>query len=121
MQRKPDGTAALVLCLFRCCVFVWSFICNTICFDFIMSAIRKLASHNIKNLVRAGCKAPVVNRSMSSLIERKEHADEAKYIRNIEAARKAEIRANLDRILALEDSHEDKSAVVELLGDFFRR
>lgn len=81
-----------------------------------MSAIRKLATHNLKSVVRNGFKAPMMTRSMSSIIEGKEHAEEARYIRNLEATRKAEIRANLERIMALEDSHEDKAAIVELLG-----
>jgi hypothetical protein len=52
---------------------------------------------------------------MSTVIEKKEHADEARYIREIEARRQAEIRANLDRIMALADNHEEKTAIVDLL------
>jgi hypothetical protein len=82
-----------------------------------MSAIRKVAFQGVRNAARSGFKAPVFTRNMSSIIEKKEHADEARYIREIENRRKEEIRANMERILALEDSHEEKTNLVELLGN----
>jgi hypothetical protein len=83
-----------------------------------MSAIRKIAFQGVRNAARSGFKAPFVTRNMSSVIEKKEHADEARYIREIENRRKEEIRANLERIMALEDSHEEKTNLVGLLGIF---
>ncbi len=84
-----------------------------------MSALRKLASHNIRNIVRNGFKAPVMARQFSSVMDLKERGDETKYIRDIEHRRKEEMRANLERIMALEDTHEEKAGLVELLGEFF--
>ncbi len=80
---------------------------------------RKLANVGVKSVTRSGFKAPAMTRCMSSVIERKEHADEARYIREIESRRQAEIRANLERIMALDDSHEDKAVLVDLLGKNF--
>lgn len=82
-----------------------------------MSSIRKLAQYGVKNLSRSGFKAPVMTRCMSSVIERKEQAEEARYIRDIEARKSAEIRANLERIMALDDSNQEKAAIVDLLGN----
>eukprot|EP01034_Spumella_vulgaris_P035330 gene35330-43563_t len=80
-----------------------------------MYAIRKVAVQSARSVARTGVKAPFVTRNFSSVIEKKEHADEARYIREVEARRKAEIRANMERILALEDSHDEKTHLVELL------
>lgn len=55
----------------------------------------------------------------STLLDKKEGAEEARYIRDIENRRKEEIRANVERILAMEDSHEEKQELVELLGKIF--
>ncbi|RYG59258.1 hypothetical protein EON64_20435 [archaeon] len=61
---------------------------------------------------------PAVSR-MSSLIERKEHAEEARFIRSMEQKNKEDLKANMERILALEDHHEDKKELLELLGKLF--
>ena len=50
--------------------------------------------------------------------EPKEKGEEARYIRRAEAAKAEEIRANLERIMALEDSNNEKAQLVELLGKF---
>ena len=61
------------------------------------------------------------SRGLSSVIERKEHAEETIYIRSQEAARQAKIREDVERILALEDDHEHKQDLQELLGiDYFK-
>ena len=51
--------------------------------------------------------------SFSTILEKKELSEEAKFIRNQEAKRKEEIRAKMEQILALEDGNEQK---VELIG-----
>jgi len=56
-------------------------------------------------------------RLFSTLLEGKERSDEARYIRNLEAQRQAEIRAKLEQILALEDGHHEKAALEGLLGE----
>jgi hypothetical protein len=61
--------------------------------------------------------APKVSRPMSTILENKERAEETRYIKAVETAREAEMRKNLERILALEASHEEKQELVELLSD----
>jgi len=53
---------------------------------------------------------------MSTILEGKERAEETRYIKQVEAAREAEIRKNLERIMALEAGHEEKQELVELLS-----
>jgi hypothetical protein len=53
---------------------------------------------------------------MSGLLDKKEMAEESKFIRSMEARRQEEIRKNVERILALEDGHEEKKELVDLLG-----
>lgn len=57
----------------------------------------------------------VFQRSFSSVLETREIGEEAKYIRSQEAQKKAEIRANIERILALEEGHSEKTDLVQLL------
>jgi len=54
-------------------------------------------------------------RLFSTLLEGKERSDEARYIRNLEAQRQAEIRAKVEQILALEDGHHEREALEDLL------
>jgi len=82
-----------------------------------MSALRKIVSSNMfhmKNVMRNGVRAPVA-RYASTLLDSKEKGEEARYIRRAEAAKAEEIRANLERIMALEDSNNEKAQLVELL------
>lgn len=82
-----------------------------------MSALRRIVSQNMvhmKNVTKGGMRTPVV-RNMSTLLEGREKTDEARYIRSAEQARAEEIRKNLERIMALEDSHQEKAQLVELL------
>ena len=56
--------------------------------------------------------APVFARFQSSLIEGKEKAEESRYIRAQEEARKAELRANLEKVLAMSDESEEKQNII---------
>lgn len=58
----------------------------------------------------------VIQRSFSSVLETREIGEEARYIRTMEAQKQAEIRANIERILALEEGHSEKAELVQLLG-----
>jgi hypothetical protein len=58
---------------------------------------------------------PAARMSFSTFSDR-EQGEEARYIRKVEADRQAAMRAKMESILALEDSHEDKKDLLELLG-----
>lgn len=81
-------------------------------------SLARFAVRNSAKLVRATVARPMVPAvsRMSSLIERKEHAEEARFIRSLENRNKEDLKANMERILALEDHHEDKKDLLELLG-----
>lgn len=86
-----------------------------------MSALRRIVSQNVfhmKNVAKGGMRTPAV-RNMSTLLEGREKTDEARYIRRAEEERAAELRRNLERIMALEDSHAEKAQLVEILGKLF--
>lgn len=53
---------------------------------------------------------------MSNVLDAKEHAEESRFIRQMEAKQQSEVRAKLEAILALEDHHEEKKELVGLLG-----
>ena len=55
---------------------------------------------------------------MSTLVER-EKGEEARYIRQQEEARKAEIRAKLEKVLAMEEGSAEKQEIIDQLGAFF--
>lgn len=76
---------------------------------------RRLLAPAAKTVSRV---APKASRSMSTILEGKERAEETRYIKQVEAAREAEIRKNLERIMALEAGHEEKQELVELLCTF---
>jgi hypothetical protein len=69
----------------------------------------------MKRVVRSSV-VPKFAPRFSTLLDKKEGAEEARYIRDIENRRKEEIRANVERILAMEDSREEKQELVELLA-----
>lgn len=73
---------------------------------------RRLFTPAVKSVSRAVQKT---TRPMSGLLDSKERAEEARYIKSLESAREAEIRKNLERILALEANHEEKQELVDLL------
>jgi hypothetical protein len=90
-----------------------------------MSLFHKVVGRGAVQFARAGrtvsAKVPAVSfaqRSFSSILESRELGEETRYIRSIEAQRKAEIRANIERILALEDGHVEKAGLEQLLGIF---
>ena len=90
------------------------------CFISIMSIYRKALGRGAMQLSRnakvATTPTSVFQRSFSTILETREIGEEARYIRNIEAQNKAEIRANIERILALEDGHAEKTDLVQMLG-----
>lgn len=52
-----------------------------------------------------------------STLVNKERGEETAYFRKQEAERQAQIRADLDRILALEDGHEDKQELLSVIEE----
>lgn len=78
-------------------------------------AIARTSAQSLKTVVN---KKTFAARGMSTLLDAKEHAEEARFIRQMEARQNAEVRAKLEKILALEDHHEDKKELVELLGEW---
>jgi len=61
--------------------------------------------------------AAFTQRSFSSVLETREMGEETKYIRTMEAQRKAEIRAKIERVLALEEGHEERAGLEQLLEE----
>lgn len=74
---------------------------------FVAPAARKIASGKVM---------PKLAPQFSTLLEKKEAGEETRFIKQLEAQREAEIRQNLERIMALEHDHEEKQKLVELLG-----
>ncbi len=87
-----------------------------------MSVIRKALGRGAMQLSKSGkiatLKTPI-QRSFSSILETREMGEEARYIRTQEHQRQAEIRANIERILALEEGHAEKTELVQMLGTFY--
>jgi len=82
-----------------------------------MRSFSRLSVRAAQSLARPTAHAvPVAARAFSSLLDKKGVAEETKYIRSLEARKQAEIRENLERILALEDHHDEKKELVNLLG-----
>ena len=76
---------------------------------------RKVVSSGAMQLSRAGKNSAVksgafTQRSFSSVLETREIGEETKYIRTMEAQRKAEIRAKI------EEGHEERAGLEQLLG-----
>jgi hypothetical protein len=99
---------------------------EVIVFDFtVMSLFRKVVSSNAAQFARASRNVSVKTsvRSLSTVLETREIGEEAKYIRTMEAQRKAEMQAKIDRILALEVGAAERSNLEQLLGKsrLFRR
>lgn len=83
-----------------------------------MSLFRKVVGSSAVQFARASrsTSAKVAVRSFSSVLESREMGEEARYIRSMEAQRQAQMRANIERILALEDGHAEKVDLEQLLG-----
>ena len=80
-----------------------------------MQAFRRVTTSSSKKfLAPQKFTAPLVARNFSSL-EGKEKGEESRYFRQQEAARKAEMRAQLEKILA-DDKHDKNDDLVEILG-----
>ncbi len=83
-----------------------------------MRSFNRIAVRAAHNFVKPTARpVPVASRAFSSILEKKELAEETKFIRSLEAKKQAEVRANLERILALEDHHEEKQELVKILGE----
>jgi hypothetical protein len=54
--------------------------------------------------------------NFSTTFEAREQGEEARYVRAQESSRQQALRAEMERILALEDHHEDKQELVQMLG-----
>ena len=83
-----------------------------------MQAFRRVACSSTKSLLankRIYSNAGV--RSLSNLNE-KERGDEARYFRSQEAAQKAELKAQLEKILA-DDKHDKNDELLEILGNIY--
>jgi hypothetical protein len=61
---------------------------------------------------------PGTSTRFSTLLNQKENAEEAQYIKQLEAKRQEELRQSIDRILSLEDSQREKQELVDLLGKY---
>ncbi len=86
-----------------------------------MNSLSRVAFRASAQTLRRVGSNPVVASSVrlqSSIIDAKEHAEETRFIRSMEAKRQAELRAEMERILALEDNHDEKKGLVELLGEY---
>jgi hypothetical protein len=67
-----------------------------------------------KNVAAAAARPAAM--CMSTLVER-EKGEEARYIRQQEEARKAEIRAKLEKVLAMEEGSAEKQEIIDQLGE----
>ena len=81
---------------------------------FVVPMMRATASVAAKKVATARPAAVCV---MSTLVER-EKGEEARFIRQHEEARKAEIRAKLEKVLAMEEGSAEKQEIIEQLGAF---
>mmetsp|Transcript_28311 Transcript_28311/g.47613 ORF Transcript_28311/g.47613 Transcript_28311/m.47613 type:complete len:346 (-) Transcript_28311:366-1403(-) len=87
-----------------------------------MSVFRKALSRSLVQATRysrqtAIPQALAARRSFNTIntFDAREHAEEDRYIHAIEAERQQKIRENIERILALEDHHEEKQDLMEIL------
>lgn len=84
--------------------------------SFLNRAILRSSKSFLKNAPRTASFVRPAAASFSTLLDKKELAEETKYIRNLEARKQEEIRKNLEKILALEDSHHEKQQLIGFLG-----
>mmetsp|Transcript_18232 Transcript_18232/g.40463 ORF Transcript_18232/g.40463 Transcript_18232/m.40463 type:complete len:342 (-) Transcript_18232:66-1091(-) len=84
-----------------------------------MSVLRNVLSRGAAQMAKRGAAAAPVQRfaarSMATMLEGRERGEEAKFIRAMEADRQTAIRANIERILALEDGSEEKADLMEII------
>eukprot|EP01039_Chlorochromonas_danica_P010770 gene10770-11970_t len=82
-----------------------------------MSALGRIIFRNVaSNARKVTSISPVQGfRGLSTIIERKEMAEESRYIRKLEARRNDELKARMQKILELEDGSAEKKELLELL------
>lgn len=82
-----------------------------------MLGVRKLALRGVRAAARSSrATAMPAGRAMSTNFESKERGEEAIYFQHEDARLKAQMREKLEKIMALEEDHEDKKALENLLG-----
>ena len=84
-----------------------------------MIGARKLALTGARVAARSNRAAALpVARSMNTVnFDAKERGEEAIYFQHEDARLKAQMRDKLEKIMALEEDHEDKKALESLLGN----
>ena len=84
-----------------------------------MLGIRKLALTGARVAARSNraVSMPIV-RNNATNFDSKERGEEAVYFQGKDAQLKAEMRAKIEQIMALEDTHEEKQDLVGLLSKF---
>ena len=70
----------------------------------------------VVSAARVAAVARATPRAMSSAVGAKERAEEAVYFQREDERLKSELKAKLERVLALEDSHEEKKDLIGLLS-----
>lgn len=87
-----------------------------------MQAMRKMLTPRVLRAATSAVAkknvAPMLARFQSTLIDGKEKAEESRYIRAQEEARKAELRANLEKVLAMSDESEEKQSIIAELCEY---
>ena len=85
-----------------------------------MFGMRKFAVNGARiALRRNGAASAGSFRSMSSLLDSKERGEEAIYFQHEDARLKHEMRMKMEKILELDDDHEEKKELVDLLSTYF--
>jgi len=82
-----------------------------------MSIMRKVINTSSMRMAQKITRSAVPATTQFSTLAGKERGEETAYFRAQEADRKAAIRADLDRILALEDGHEDKEELMNMMEE----
>lgn len=83
-----------------------------------MLGVRQLALTGARVAARSNRAAalPAI-RSLGTNFDSKERGEEAIYFQHEDARLKADMRAKVEKIMALEADHEDKKALENLLGE----
>ena len=79
---------------------------------------RVILKSGIQAALKSGAQKRVAVNAMSTLLDRKEHAEETKFIRSMEFKHQEEIRADLERIMALDDHDAEKKELVNFWGEW---
>ena len=86
-----------------------------------MQSFRKLANNRstkliFNSVVGKSKTSQIFAKSFSTTLVEKERGEEARYIHKEEAIRAAQLKAEFEKILALDNTHEQKLELIELLG-----